>query len=56
MFRWFAKRNEQQIELLRIRHEIEQMKRDAVARGVLLNEIYNEVKNDGKSTGPTSKA
>lgn len=42
-------------DIRRLRYEIEQMKNDAIARGVLLNEIYQEVKgNDDRPVRHTS--
>jgi len=46
--RWlFRKEIEQATELKRLRYEIEVMKRDAMARGVLLNEVYLLLKKRG---------
>lgn len=47
---FFSKRQTQmETDIRRLRHEIEQIKNDAVARGVLLNEIWKEL-NDGDRT------
>ena len=46
--RWlFRKEIEQATELKRMRHELEVLKRDATARGVLLNEVYQLLKKRG---------
>ena len=47
--RWlFRKEIEQATELKRMRHELEVLKRDATARGVLLNEVYQLLKKRGE--------
>lgn len=45
MFAWLFKRRliDAEIELRRIRHTLEKMERDAIARGILLNEINNKL-------------
>ena len=48
ILRWlFRKEIEQETELKRMRHELEVLKRDATARGVLLNEVYLLLKKRG---------
>ncbi len=48
ILRWlFRKETEQATELKRMRHELEGLKRDATARGVLLNEVYLLLKKRG---------
>jgi hypothetical protein len=59
MWAFFISRRQTQMEtdIRRLRFEIEQMKNDAIARGVLLNEIYQEVKgNDDRPVRHTSAA
>ena len=47
---FFSKRQTQmETDIRRLCHEIEQIKNDAVARGVLLNQIWKEL-SDGDST------
>lgn len=47
---FFSKRQTQmETDIRRLRHEIEQIKNDAVARGVLLNQIWKEL-SDGDRT------
>jgi hypothetical protein len=49
LFRWLLRQEiDQATELKRLRYEIEQLKKDAVARGVLLNEVYQLVKKEGE--------
>ncbi len=43
----FKKDNEVLIELRRIRYELEKIKIDQIAQGVLVNEIYNREKTNG---------
>ena len=43
----FKKDNEVLIELRRIRYELEKIKTDQIAQGVLVNEIYKREKTNG---------
>jgi len=47
MMFFFKKDNEVLIELRRIRYELEKIKIDQIAQGVLVNEIYNREKTNG---------
>jgi len=44
---FFKRDNEVLIELRRIRYELEKIKTDQIAQGVLVNEIYKREKTNG---------
>lgn len=54
---FFSKRQTQmETDIRRLRHEIEQIKNDAVARGVLLNEIWKELSDGDRAVRNRSTA
>ena len=45
----FRRQTQMETDIKRILYEIEGIKRDAIARGVLLNEIYQEQNNGDRA-------
>ncbi len=58
MWAFFLSKRQTQMEtdIRRLRHEIEQIKNDAVARGVLLNEIWKELSDGDRAVRDRSAA